>query len=80
MDHDYSISDGRNDIVVLHKAWISWGDCYEIDIADGIDELLVLAVVIAIDFIIGNAPQKLNSRLITFALCITLKRFLSLQT
>ena len=47
MDHDYSISDGRNDIVVLHKAWISWGDCYEIDIADGIDELLVLAVVIA---------------------------------
>ena len=49
MDHDYTINDGRYDIVDLHKAWLSWGDSYEIDIADGIDEVLALAVVLAID-------------------------------
>lgn len=49
MDHDYTISDGRYDIVDLHKAWLSWGDSYEIDIADGIDEVMALAVVLAID-------------------------------
>ena len=49
MDHDYTISDDKGEIVKIHKAWISWGDSYELEIRDDIDEALVLAVVLAID-------------------------------
>ncbi|MBQ7372404.1 MAG: LURP-one-related family protein [Blautia sp.] len=49
LDHDYTITDGGREIIRLHKAWFSWGDSYEIDISDGTDEALALAVVLAID-------------------------------
>ena len=49
LDHDYTILDGGREVVRLHKAWLSWGDSYEIDISDGTDEVLALAVVLAID-------------------------------
>ena len=49
MEHEYTISRQGREIARLHKAWFSWGDSYEITIADGIDEVLVLAVVLAID-------------------------------
>ena len=49
LDHDYTITDGNKEIVRMHKAWLSWGDSYEIDITDGTDEVMTLAVVLAID-------------------------------
>ena len=49
MDHDYSIvSEGRT-IAVISKQWFSWGDAYEINIADGIDPAIAIAVVLVID-------------------------------
>ncbi len=48
-EHDYTISDGCRDIVTIHKQWMTWGDCYELDIADPADELPALAAVLAID-------------------------------
>ena len=47
--HDYEIvQDGRT-IAAIHKAWMSWGDCYELNIDDAADEVIALAVVLAID-------------------------------
>lgn len=49
MAHDYEIvQDGRT-IAAIHKAWMSWGDCYELNIDDAADEVIALAVVLAID-------------------------------
>lgn len=52
MGHDYIISAGSEEIVKLHKAWLSWGDSYELDISDSADETLALAVVLAIDCVL----------------------------
>ncbi|MDE6767733.1 MAG: hypothetical protein K2J35_06020, partial [Eubacterium sp.] len=47
--HDYVITSGNRAIVSIHKAWMSWGDTFELDIADDRDEVTALAVVLAID-------------------------------
>ena len=30
----------------ISKEWFTWGDCYQLDIADSADETLALAVVL----------------------------------
>jgi uncharacterized protein YxjI len=49
--HDYSLSDVTygSIIMTVSKQWFTWGDSYLLDIADGADEILCLAAVIAID-------------------------------
>ena len=49
--HDYVISKDGQQIATVHHKWLSWGDTYEIAVADGIDEVLVLAVMICIDVV-----------------------------
>ena len=49
MDHDYSITSEDKTIAVVSKQWFSWGDAYEIDIAEGIDPALAISVVLIID-------------------------------
>ena len=49
MAHDYEITQGGRSIVTIRKAWMTWGDTYELDIADPADEILALAVVLTID-------------------------------
>ena len=53
-EHDYTISEGDRTVVTIHKKWMSWGDCYELDIADPADELYALAAVLAIDCVLSN--------------------------
>ena len=47
--HDYQITRNGRSIVNIRKEWMTWGDSYELDIADPTDEILALAVVITID-------------------------------
>lgn len=48
--HEYSVnnSDGYT-LATVSKKWFTWGDSYEISIANGIDEVNLLAVVLVID-------------------------------
>lgn len=48
-DHDYEIFEKGNVIISIHKQWLTWGDCYELDISSATDEVLALATVLAID-------------------------------
>ena len=62
MEHDYEIfSDSGNSIVRVHKVWFSWGDSYELDIADERDEALALAVVLAIDAVLDAEAASSGS-------------------
>ena len=62
MSHDYKIMEGGDEIVSLHKAWLSWGDSYELDISGKADEVLSLATVIAIDMVLAaEAEAAANS-------------------
>lgn len=47
--HSYEITQNGHPIVKIEKEWMTWGDCYELDIEDPEDELLALATVITID-------------------------------
>ena len=49
--HDYQGRKTGREIFSIHKAWMTWGDCYELDVADPADALVALAVVLAIDCI-----------------------------
>ena len=52
--HDYQITcDGQN-IVTICKEWMTWGDSYELDIAEGESEIMALAVVLCIDCVMAS--------------------------
>lgn len=52
-DHDYEITQNGRTIVRLSKEWFTWGDCYELDIESPEDEIVALAVVLAIDCVLA---------------------------
>ena len=58
MAHDYAITKNGRTIVTIHKEWMTWGDCYELDIEDPADELIALAVVLTIDCVIANSNNN----------------------
>lgn len=51
-DHDYEITKNGSTIVSISKEWFTWGDCYELDIENPEDEIVALAVVLAIDCVL----------------------------
>jgi uncharacterized protein YxjI len=53
--HEYSITDDERIILRLSRHWFTFGDSYELDIPDDRDEILALAVALAIDCV--NADQ-----------------------
>lgn len=52
MDHDYEITANGRPIVAISKEWFTWGDSYLLDIADNVDPVNALSVVLAIDCVI----------------------------
>lgn len=49
MAHEYEITQNGRPIVSISKEWMTWGDSYELDIANPADEIVALAVVLTID-------------------------------
>lgn len=47
--HNYVITDGNSMIVEINKEWMTWGDCYELNISPNANEIIALATVLAID-------------------------------
>jgi uncharacterized protein YxjI len=48
-DHEYSITQGRNQIAQVSKQWFTFTDTYGVEIASEQNDILILAVAIAID-------------------------------
>lgn len=59
--HDYAITQNGRPIVTIHKAWMTWGDCYELDIADSRDTIVALAVVLTIDCVMAAAAAAAST-------------------
>ncbi len=51
-EHDYTVSRGGVVVADINKEWFTWGDCYTLTIPASANELLALALVLAIDCII----------------------------
>ena len=60
-EHDYEIRENGRLIVTIHKEWMTWGDCYELDIADARDEIPALAVVLTIDCVMAAAAAAASN-------------------
>ncbi len=59
--HMYRVFNDDNPIINIEKAWFSWGDSYVLDIDDAVDEVLGLAVVLAIDAANQQAQNSTHS-------------------
>jgi uncharacterized protein YxjI len=58
LDHEYSIMQGRNKVAEVSKAWFSITDTYGVEIAEGQNDILILAVAIAIDMMAHDDDGK----------------------
>lgn len=47
--HDYTVSRGSETVARVSKAWLTWGDTYELAVSDTVDPVLALAVMLVID-------------------------------
>ena len=59
--HDYEITRGGRPIVRISKEWMTWGDSYELSIANPSDEIVALAVVLTIDCVMEAAANSGNN-------------------
>lgn len=48
-DHEYAIDQGGREVAHVSKRWVSLVDAYGIDIAEGVEPLLILASAVVID-------------------------------
>lgn len=51
LDMEYTFSRGGTPVAEVSKRWFSFGDSYGVDVADGQDDLLILASTVVIDMI-----------------------------
>ncbi len=49
LDHEYRIGEGRTKVAEVSKKWFRVRDTYGVEIAEGQDDILILAATVAID-------------------------------
>ena len=58
LDHEYAIKQGWSTIAEVSKKWLSLTDTYGVEIDDGQNDILILAVAIAIDMMAHDDDDK----------------------
>ena len=61
LDHEYSIKQGRTKVAEVSKKWFSFTDTYGVEIDPGQNDILILAVAVAID-IMAHPDKKKEER------------------
>ena len=51
LDHEYTFERHGQSVAQVSKQWFSWTDTYGVDVANGEDEVLVLASTVVIDMV-----------------------------
>ena len=58
LDHEYSVKDGRNKVAEVSKKWFSFTDTYGVEIDPGQNDILILAIAVAIDMMAHDDKEK----------------------
>jgi len=58
LDHEYTISRGGSVVATVSKRWFSWADTYGIEVADGEDDVLVLATAVVVDMVCHDHNKR----------------------
>jgi uncharacterized protein YxjI len=61
MQRDFHVTKNGNEVMSIHKKWISWGDSYEISIMDDQQVSFYVALVILIDVIFHQSSSNSSS-------------------
>ena len=56
--HNYQVIQGNHPIMTIQKHWFTWGDSYELNIANPDDVALCLSIVIVVDKLIAEATNN----------------------
>ena len=57
LDHEYQFVRGGRVVAAVSKQWFAWTDTYGVDIADGEDDVLILASTVVIDMVCHGDDQ-----------------------
>ena len=57
MDHEYEFSRGGSRVATVSRQWFSWSDTYGVDVAEGEDDVLILASTVVVDMVC-HADQR----------------------
>jgi uncharacterized protein YxjI len=57
LDHEYGFERGGRTVAAVSKKWFSWSDTYGVEIADGEDDILLLASTVVIDMVCHGDRQ-----------------------
>jgi uncharacterized protein YxjI len=49
LDHEYRIGEGRQKVAEVSKKWFRLRDTYGVEVAEGQDDIVILAVTVAVD-------------------------------
>ena len=57
-EHNFTVERKGNVVATVSKRWVAMTDTYGVDTAEGEDDILILAIVLAIDLTEGAENQK----------------------
>jgi len=58
LDHEYAIKHGWNKVAEVSKNWFSLTDTYGVEIDSGQNDILILAIAVAIDMMAHDEDEK----------------------
>jgi len=58
LDHEYTFTRGDRVVATVSKKWFSWTDTYGVDIAEGEDDILILASTVVIDMVCHGDDKR----------------------
>lgn len=62
LDHEYTIKQGRDKVAEISKKWFRLTDTYGVEIDPGQNDILILAVAIAVDMMAHDGDDKKNKK------------------
>lgn len=58
LDHEYTFERQGRAVASISKRWFKWTDTYGVDIADGEDDVLLLASAVVIDMVCHQESKR----------------------
>lgn len=56
--HEYTIKEGRKTVAEVSKKWLRITDTYGVEVEDGQNDILILAIAVAIDIMVDDDAKK----------------------
>lgn len=58
LDHEYEIRNQHGVVATISKRWFSWTDSYGVEVAEGADVVMLLAIAVVIDLVCHDKKAK----------------------